>query len=490
MTIFFNLHPSSICSWHSGNEQLRNVFARQAIPMTWDFAESNPFCDSSGSYQNLFERLVKGIRNLPSCSIVGSVKQQDARTATYADTKPLVFTTDPPYYDNIGYADLSDFFYVWLRRSLGNIYPDLFSTLTTPKASELIYAPHRFGGDKEKAKHFFEDGLKQAFQRTYEASNPNYPFTVFYAFKQTENDSDDLAVSTGWETMLESLIQAGFGITGTWPMRTEMSNRPVANNNNALACSIALVCRPLPANTPSITRRQFLTELNKELPTAIKNLQQGNLAPVDLQQASIGPGIAVFSRYQKVLEADGQAMTVRTALKLINQVLDDYLSDQESEFDADSRWALTWFEQHQFNEGLYGEAETLSKAKNVSIKGLVDAGILAAKGGKVHLLRRDELPADWNPQADSRVPDWEATQHLIYSLENKGEQGAAQILAQLNGRSEIARDLAYRLYSLCDRHGWTQEATAYNNLVTSWPEIARLAQNQSSPKDTQGKLDI
>jgi putative DNA methylase len=290
--------------------------------------------------------------------------------------------------------------------------------------------------------------------------------------------------------MLESLIQAGFSVTGTWPMRTELANRTVARNSNALASSIALVCRPLPTNTPSITRRQFLTELNKELPLAIKNLQQGNLAPVDLQQASIGPGIAVFSRYQKVLEADGQAMPVRTALKLINQVLDDYLSDQESEFDADSRWALTWFEQHQFEEGLYGEAETLSKAKNVSIKGLVNSGILAAKGGKVHLLRREELPADWNPQTDSRVPDWEATQHLIYSLENKGEQGAAEILAQLNGRSEIARDLAYRLYSLCDRHGWTQEATAYNSLVTSWPEIARLAQSQTSKKNTQGKLDI
>jgi putative DNA methylase len=484
-------YNSSICSWNSGRDTIRDTFARQAIPMTWDFTEVNPFSDSTGNFQSAIDWTVKALQFLPSVEVQnGQVEQRDARTASYADTQPLVFTTDPPYYDNIGYADLSDFFYVWLRRSLGRIYPDLFSTLATPKTPELIYAPYRHDGDKEKAKQFFEDGLKQAFRRTYEASNPNYPFTVFYAFKQTESDDDDLAVSTGWETMLESLIQAGFSVTGTWPMRTERSGRTVANNNNALASSIALVCRPLPANTPSITRRQFLTELNKELPTAIKNLQQGNLAPVDLQQASIGPGIAVFSRYQKVLEADGQAMTVRTALKLINQVLDDYLSDQESEFDADSRWALTWFEQHQFEEGLYGEAETLSKAKNVSIKGLVNSGILAAKGGKVHLLRREELPKDWNPQTDSRVPDWEATQHLIYSLENKGEQGAAQILAQLNGRSEIARDLAYRLYSLCDRHGWTQEATAYNSLVTSWPEIARLAQSQTSKKDTQGKLDI
>jgi putative DNA methylase len=490
---------STICSWDAGYVKIRNTFARQAIPMTWDFAEGNPFSESTGNFQGATYWTVETLRNLPYVGIKsGLAEQRDATTSVSEDSKPLVFTTDPPYYDNIGYADLSDFFYVWLRRSLGEVYPKLFSTLTTPKSQELIYAPHRFGGNKEKAKQFFEDGLKRAFQRTYEASHPDYPFTVFYAFKQTETEKDDSKnvnglrqiASTGWETMLESLIQAGFSVTGTWPMRTELSNRTVANGSNALASSIALVCRPILKNAPSITRRQFINELKRELPVAIKNMQQGSLAPVDLQQASIGPGIAVFSRYKQVLESDGNPMRVRTALHLINQILDEYLSDQDGEFDADSCWALTWFEEHQFEEGVYGKAETLSKAKNVSIKGLEEAGILIAKSGKVRLIRRNELPDDWDPTTDNRIPDWEITQHLIRSLEQKGFQGAATLVAPLNGRSEIARDLAYRLYSICDRNGWTQEAIAYDNLVRSWPEIARLAHKTQQSTAVQTELRI
>jgi putative DNA methylase len=492
-------YGSAICSWHSGRDTIRNTFARQAIPMVWDYAEVNPFSQSTGNFQGAVEWTVDALKYLPSIGAKsGLVEQRDATDHVPKDKRPLVFTTDPPYYDNIGYADLSDFFYVWLRRSLGEVYPSIFKTLTTPKSQELIYAPHRFGGDKEKAKQFFENGLKQAFQRTYEASDPDYPFTVFYAFKQTETDEEDSKngnglsqiASTGWETMLESLIQAGFSVTGTWPMRTELSNRMVARDSNALASSIALVCRPILKNAPSITRRQFINELKRELPVAIKNMQQGNLAPVDLQQASIGPGIAVFSRYKQVLESDGNPMRVRTALQLINQILDEYLSDQEGEFDADSRWALTWFEQYQFNEGVYGDAETLSKAKNVSIKGLEEAGILIAKSGKVRLIRRSELPDDWDPTTDSRIPDWEITQHLIRSLEQKGFQGAATLVAPLNGRSEIARDLAYRLYSICDRNGWTQEAIAYDNLVRSWPEIARLAHKTQQSTAVQTELRI
>jgi putative DNA methylase len=492
-------YGSALCSWHSSGEKMRNTFARQAIPMVWDYAEVNPFSQSTGNFQGTVDWTVNVLKNLPSIGAKsGLVEQRDATDHVPKDKRPLVFTTDPPYYDNIGYSDLSDFFYVWLRRSLVGIYPSLFSTLTTPKAQELIYAPYRFSGDKEKAKQFFENGLKQAFQRTYEASDPDYPFTVFYAFKQTETDEDDSKngnglsqiASTGWETMLESLIQAGFSVTGTWPMRTELSNRTVARDSNALASSIALVCRPILKSAPSITRRQFINELKRELPIAIKNMQQGNLAPVDLQQASIGPGIAVFSRYKQVLESDGNPMRVRTALQLINQILDEYLSDQEGGFDADSRWALTWFEQHQFDEGVYGDAETLSKAKNVSIKGLEEAGILIAKSGKVRLIRRNELPDDWDPTTDDRIPDWEITQHLIRSLEHKGFQGAATLVAPLNGRSEIARDLAYRLYSICDRNGWTQEAIAYDNLVRSWPEIARLAHKTQQSTATQTELRI
>lgn len=485
---------STICSWDVSRASTRNTFARQAIPMTWDFAEVNPFSDSTGNFQGSINWIVEVLRNLPTLGVQGGkAEQKDARTPfdkIDKDKLPIVFTTDPPYYDNISYAELSDFFYVWLRPSLGDVYPEIFGTLATPKEQELVAAPYRFGGDKEKAKQFFEEGLNQAFQQIknvydlaftlYKQSNPDYPFSVFYAFKQTETDTESengfqLSASTGWETMLASLIQAGFSITGTWPMRTELSNRMIGRDANALASSIALVCRPLPNDAPKTTRRTFVNELKRELPSALRAMQQGNIAPVDLAQASIGPGMAVFSRYKQVLEADGSLMRVRTALQLINQTLDDFLSEQESEFDADTRWALTWFEQHQFEEGNFGDAETLSKAKVTSVLGMVNAGILTAKAGKVRLLRRSELPKQWNPANDSRVPIWEAAQHLIHALDQQGETGAAKLLAQLGERGEIARDLAYRLYSICDRKNWTQEAIAYNSLVTSWSEISRLA---------------
>ncbi|MDX2099492.1 MAG: hypothetical protein SFW36_17065, partial [Leptolyngbyaceae cyanobacterium bins.59] len=327
-----------------------------------------------------------------------------------------------------------------------------------------------------------------------------YPFTVYYAFKQTETDEDEIrglasvTASTGWETMLDGLIKAGFSITGTWPIRTELSNRTVASGSNALASSIVLVCRPRPADAPSTTRRRFVDELKSELPDALKKLQQGNIAPVDLAQASIGPGMAIFSRYAKVLESDGSPMRVRTALQLINQTLDEFLTEQEGEFDTDTRWALAWFEQYQFNEGPFGEAETLSRAKNTSIKGMAEAGILTAKAGKVQLVPRDALPKDWDPTKDNRIPVWEATQHLIRALDQNGETGAAHLLSLLNVSSgnlgEVARDLAYRLYSICDRKGWTQEAIAYNSLVISWSEIARLALEKPISQPIQGSLEL
>jgi putative DNA methylase len=313
-----------------------------------------------------------------------------------------------------------------------------------------------------------------------EISNADYPLTVYYAFKQaetTEKDSKDgtIIASTGWETMLEGLLQANFSIGGTWPMRSELSNRMVASGTNALASSIVLVCRPRPVNAPKATRRQFVNELKRDLPQALKLLQQGNIAPVDLAQASIGPGMAIFSQYKAVLEANGSPLKVRAALQMINQILDEFLTEQEGEFDNDTRWALTWFEQYQFNEGQYGDAETLSKAKNTSVQGLVDAGILEAKGGKVRLLKREELPANWQPEKDTRIPIWRVTQYLIHILDKEGELIGAQVVSKLGGKGELGRDLAYRLYSLCDRLGWTQEAIAYNTLVTSWSEITRLA---------------
>jgi putative DNA methylase len=460
--------------------------------MAWDFAETNIFSDSTGNFNGAVDWVAQVIER-SSCNTKGLVEQLDA-TVTDKYCSAIAISTDPPYYDNIGYADLSDFFYVWLRRSLSSIYPDLFSTLLVPKAQELVATPYRFGGNKQKAKAFFEEGLGKAFARMNQITHSDYPLTVYYAFKQTETESNgdakvDVAVaSTGWETMLEGLIKSGFTINGTLPMRTELSNRSIASGTNALASSIVLVCRPRPTDAPKATRRQFVNELKRELPQALHNLQQANIAPVDLAQASIGPGMAVFSKYSAVLESDGSPMRVRTALQLINQVLDEFFTEQEGEFDADTRWALTWFEQHQFTTGLYGDAETLSKAKNTSVQGMVEAGILEAKSGKVRLLKREELKADWKPEKDDRTPVWEITQYLIRTLDTQGEIGAANMLSRLGSRGELARDLAYRLYSLCDRKGWTSEAIAYNSLVISWSEISRLASEIQPTTSIQGEL--
>ena len=480
---------SNICTWHTGRDTITHTFTRQAIPMTWDFAEANPFSDSTGNFYGAIDWIAK-VLHLASGNSPGLIKQQDAAQKLHINYP--VFSTDPPYYDNIGYADLADFFYVWLRRSLGNIYPDICSTLLVPKAQELVVNQYRFDGDKQKAKEFFEHGLSEVFTRMKEIANPEYPITIYYAFKQTETetkntDSPTVTASTGWETMLEGLITAGLTIVGTWPMRTELSNRSVAIGTNALASSIVMVCRPRPETASFTTRRQFFTQLKRELPQALKNLQQGNIAPVDLAQASIGPGMAVFSRYVKILDADGSVMTVRNALEIINQTLDEYFAEQEGEFDSDTRWALTWFQQHQFNEAPYGEAETLSKARNNSVEGLVQGGILASKSGKVRLLKRTELPDQWDPSTDTRTSHWEMTQHLIHSLDKKGEIATATILSKLGSNGTIAKDLAYRLYDICDKKGWSKEAIAYNSLIIAWGEISHLSPDTQPQPQTQPK---
>ena len=485
---------STICTWNAVGEKMRNTFARQAIPMTWDYAECNSFSLSSGNFNGAIDWIYKVI-GISSCNSKGKVQQVDATDIANHYSEPIIISTDPPYYDAVSYADLSDYFYTWMRRSLSNIYPKLFATLATPKQQELVAEPFRHGS-RENAKQFFEDGLEKVFTQVRKTANYGYPFSVYYAFKQTEseaieNGTSKNIASTGWETMLEGLMRAGFSITGTLPMRTELANRMRGQGSNALASSIVLVCRPRPEDAPSATRRQFLKQLQKEFPADLATLQQGNIAPVDLAQASIGLGMSVFSRYSKVLEADGNPMRVRTALQIINSYIDEFLNEQEGEFDPDTRWALTWFEQYQFEEGQYGDAETLSKAKNTSIKGLEEAGILVAKNGKVRLLQREELPENWNPAKDDRTPDWEATQHLIQTLDKQGETGAAILLAQLGDKGEVCRDLAYRLYVICDRQGWTQEAISYNSLVTSWSEISRLAaMEQREPSSIQGELNI
>lgn len=470
---------TSLCSWESKMDRMRNTFGRQGLPMVWDFAETNPFGGAGGDLLGCVTSLCEVLQTLPAIG-ESSVSQLDAATLARPQGQ-ILFSTDPPYYDNIGYADLSDFFYVWLRHSLNNLYPAIFSTLRVPKTQELIASPYRFGGDKERAQEFFEAGFHKAFERMHQAQNPDYPLTVYYAFKQSESEDDEnssdgqVVVSTGWETMLEGLLRSGFQVTGTWPMRSELSTRNVGRGTNALASSIVLACRPRADSAPVTTRKDFLVSLRKELPRALRDLQKGNIAPVDLAQAAIGPGMAVFSRYGKVLESDGSAMRVRTALGLINQTLDEVLSEQEGEFDPDTRWALAWFDQHAFEDGPYGEAEVLATAKALSVNALSQGGILYSRAGKVRLLRRDELPTDWNPSLQHRLTVWAVTQHLIRSLDKQGETATATLANRLGGLAETARDLAYRLYVVSERKGWAEEAGYYNSLVVSWPAIAPRA---------------
>jgi putative DNA methylase len=477
---------SSICSWDTGYVKVRNTFARQAIPMVWDFAEANPMSDSTGNFQGAVDWVAEVIAEVP-CETFGQVNQRDATASVNGVVQPLI-STDPPYYDNIGYADLSDFFYVWLRRSLASVYPDLFRTMLVPKKKELVATPYRFEGNKSKAQEFFETGLGHAFGRMRAVQHPDYPLTVYYAFKQSEAEVEDndeggngkgnaIVASTGWETMLEGLIRAGFEITGTWPMRTEMMNRQVAMGTNALASSIVLVCRPRPVTAPIATRREFLLALKRELPEKLRLLQHGGIAPVDLAQASIGPGMSIYSRYGQVVESDGSPLRVRAALQMINQELDAALTEQEGEYENETRWAIAWFEQCRMQEGPYGVAETLSKAKNMTVAHLEESGLVISKAGKVRLLKREELDGVWKPQ-ESTV--WEVAQRLIYALlEGKGdlggERGAASILRQVPSLSESVRDLAYRLYAICERQGWAQEALGYNALITSWSQITEQA---------------
>lgn len=478
-------YNSVICLWHSSRETIAHTFGRQAIPMVWDYCESNPLGNSTGNFLGGIRWIALVLDKLRPAAF-GKVEQMDA--VSRHTGKKKVFSFDPPYYDNIGYADLTDFFYIWLRRSVGEVYPSIFATILTPKDKELVATPFRFDGDKNRAKHFFEQGLKAMFTNIRITQNDSYPLTVYYAFKQaeaTESGSSGIAISTGWETMLEGLVKAGFKVTGTWPMRTEMSNRPVARGTNALASSIVLVCRPRSSNAPMTTRRDFFNTLKQELPAAIRKLQLGNIAPVDLAQAAIGPGMAVFSRHGKVIEADGKPMRVRVALSLINQVLDEFFAEQEGDYDSETRWALAWFEQYGFESGPYGTAETLSTAKNTAVSKMVDAGIVEAKGGKVRIIKRAEFAEDWDPMADRQLSVWKVTQHLIRAHQNDGDHAAAELLRKTGGLGETARDLAYRLYTICERKNRAEDALAYNALVIAWPDIKGLA-----AKETQQQTSL
>ena len=470
---------NGLCRWEVTKTQIRNLFGRQAIPMIWDFAENNVFSGAAGDYTVSLANMAKALDRV-STSRPGVSLQGDAGTQSISTHK--LVSTDPPYYDNVGYADLSDFFYIWLRRTLRPIFPDLFTTLAVPKAEELVATPYRHG-DREEAGRFFLDGMKKAIGRLAEQTHPTFPVTIYYAFKQSETKGDGGIASTGWETFLAAVVEAGFSITGTWPTRTELANRMRGMQSNALASSIVLVCRRRSPDTPPTSRRDFLAALRLELPAALADLQKSNIAPVDFAQAAIGPGMAIFTRYARVLEADGSPMPVRAALVEINRTLDETLARQEGDLDPDTRFCVAWYEQYGLGERAYGEAEVLFSAKNTSFEGLQRAGVLAGGKGRVRLMRRDELDPDWNPATDRRITDWESAQHLTRSLTAERGGGVAEAARLVLGmgaeRAEKARALAYRLYSLAERKRWAEEAHAYNILVTSWPQIrteaARLA---------------
>ena len=460
---------SSICSWDNGYVKIRNTFGRQAIPMTWDYAEGNPFSSSTGSFGSMIEWVAKCLIEFPASAPAG-VRQFDAQSD--CGLRNIMISTDPPYYDNIGYADLSDFFYVWMRQSLKDTYPELFSTMLVPKAEELIATPYRHDGSEEKAKNFFEDGMLSACKQMYQYAREDIPVTIYYAYKQSDSDDNGTA-SSGWETMLSAVVNAGFAITGTWPMRTEMANRSIASGTNALASSIVLVCRKRPEDAPQTTRRNLVNILRRELRPALKKLQDSNIAPVDLAQSAIGPGMGVFSRYRRVLEADGSVMTVRSALQIINEEVDLYFNEQVGSMDAASRFCVDLYTQCAYNNIKYGEAEILANAKSTSIPMMASHGVLYAKAGIVHLVERADLPEKVD---SSERTVWMLTQQLTRAMANGGIEACAQIVYDIFGsNAESAKDLAYRLYTIAERKGWAEEGYAYNALVVAWPDIQSSA---------------
>jgi putative DNA methylase len=475
---------SNTCTrWVKGNEKVMNLFGKQAIAMTWDFPEAASLNEVVGGFKPAVQFISDCILKLPEWGPMGTCSQMDAKATSF--NQGLIVSTDPPYYDNIGYADLSDFFYVWLRRSLKSSYPRLLSTLSVPKKDELVATPYRHGS-MENAESFFLNGMKEAMRQISLSTHPSYPVTLYYAFKQAETSNSDGETRTGWEAFLQSVIESGLQIVGTWPVRSEQEHRMIGIGKNALASCVVLVCRQRPAVAKIVSRAQFRRQLKEDLPDSIRSLEKCNIAPVDVSQAAIGPGMAIFSEAKAVLNSDDSAMTVREALVEINAALDEYLSQDEGEMDADTRFTLTFYESFGYEERDYGDAESLAMARNVSVDGVAKAGILRSLAGKVRLLHRSELPSEWDPATDKRLCVWEATQQLINYLESKGESEAAALLKKLkdiHGHGDLpssCRALAYRLYNHCEKAKQADEARSYNGLVIAWPELERQASAASN----------
>jgi putative DNA methylase len=470
---------SAVCSWNNTGEKIRNIFGRQAIPMTWDFAETNPFSSSTGNWMAMVNWVRKSVNHLP-VSKSGEVVQRDAR-ARVRESPGAVVSTDPPYYDSVPYSDISDFFFVWLRRNLADVWPDECATLLTPKANELVADNQRFGS-REGAKEHFESGMAEFMAEVAAGHHPDVPSTIYYAYKASESGGED-----GWSTFLQGVMDAGLQVNATWPMRTELANRMRSLGSNALASSIILACRPREGSAVLATRGEFVAALRDELPAAVQVLQSGNIAPVDMAQSAIGPGIKVFSRFAKVVEADGSAMPVSAALAIINNILGEILDGEEADLDADTRFAVTWYSQYGYNPASSGDADTLAKAKVTSLSGIADAGIGEARAGAFRLFERSELDTDWTPVGDDRLTVWEATQYLILALE-RSESEAAELLRQLGGFADRARQLAYLLFQKATDKGWADEAASYNGLITAWPTLQTAPAPIEETQDEQQEL--
>jgi putative DNA methylase len=479
---------SSICSWHSSGEKMRNTFGRQAIPMVWDYAEANPFCSSSGNWTAMTNWVWKTVANFAPAAD-GVEIQFDAQSVSYP--AGTVISTDPPYYDNIGYADLSDFFFCWAKPALRPVYPELFGVLATPKSEELVATPYRHGGKEAAEKHFL-DGMRKAIANMAKQSSDNFPATIYYAFKQSEIKDEGIS-STGWATFLQAVVEAGYAVVGTWPMRTEMANRLIASGSNALANSVVLVCRKKEDTAETISRAEFIRVLKRELPPAIAELQAANISPADMPQSAIGPGMGAFSRYKAILESDDSAMSVKSALQLINRELDEFLNDVQGEFDADTRFAITWFEQNGTKTGEYGTANNIATARGISVDSVKHAGIVESSAGKVRILKRDELIDEWDPATDSHLTIWECLQYLVREHEKNGISfDAAMLLRKMDDKAEAIKDLAYCIYDICaNKRQDAKEATAYNALIADWTELARqAAQIHDTSGERQSALDL
>jgi putative DNA methylase len=482
---------SALTSWMPDRGAFREVFARQAVPVVWGNAEANVLFPGGGGWLTFLMRVTDVVGRLDAGTIPGEAVQSDAGEAI---ARHAALSTDPPYYDNIVYSDLSDFFYVWLRRSLREVHPELLSTMLVPKADELVANSYRHEG-RDGAKDFFEDGFRRVFAGAREAALADVPVTVYYAFKQSEA-SDDGTASTGWETLLDGMIRSRWAITATWPMRTESAGRVLGQRTNVLASSIVLALRPRPDDAPTTDRRGLIAALHNELPDALRKLQQGTIAPVDLPQAAIGPGMAVFSRYAKVIENDGTTMTVRSALARINEILDQVLNEQEGDFDAATRFAIAWYRQHGYTTGKFGVADDLARARNTAVETMVRDGILTSAAGKVTLLSPANMPQDYDVLADDRVGAWEVLHHLIESLEREGVPIAGAFLANAQQRPdgaidlELLKELAFLLFSIAEKNGWTQDALAFNTVATAWPDVVHAARSPRAQSGEQGAFDF